>query len=404
MKKINLFVVILFFSFCLNAQTTSTFENLTLPVDTYWTGSDLSGGFACGNVYFRNVYDTSFGGYWSDGFIYTDKTDSTTPGYTNPASSITGSGYGGSQKYAVAYDAGYGRVKVIPTGKAAGKILEGVYVTNTTYAYLSMKHGDAFEHAFTSDSSDFLLLQIAGWKNGTALPNTTSFYLANFLSSPGYIVNTWQYVSLYGLGEADSLIFSLASSQTGTPTYFALDNFVTGDIGFIQDTLMYNQDTLINVLAGFPDTTSGGPFTVSIVGNAIPGASVAVDSANLIFYIPQQGVVGWDTITYAICNASNQCDTGQIIINVTGLTGITEINTLETTVYPNPCNNTFSVQHGAGVKFIDLYDMTGRLMREVRCSETELTTRMRSDDLPTGVYLVKVISDKGVGITRISRQ
>ena len=407
MKKINLLIVALFLAFAAWAQTTSNFDTLVLGTNTYWTGSNLAGGFNDGHAWFENQYDTSFGGYWAGGFVYSNATD-TTGGYLNPATAITQSGFGGSANYAVAYDEGYGNVKIVTTGVAAGKMLQGVYVTNTSYAYYSMKNGDAYEHAFTHDSADFFMLNITGWKNGSPVANTVTFYLANFITD-STIVSTWQYVSLLPIGDADSLKFWLTGSQNGqfginTPAYFAIDNFVTADIGTIQDTMVYDQDTLINVLANYPDTLTGGPFTVHVISTVVPGASAAVDSNNVIFYIPQQGVVGFDTITYAICNASNQCDTAQIIIDIYGLNGITELSTLQTKVYPNPFNSSFSVYHTGDVKTIALYDMEGRLVREVQCNINEQITGIEAGNLPAGIYLLKAISDKGVGITKITRQ
>ncbi len=408
MKKINLFIVALLLAFTGSAQTTSTFDTLVLGANTYWTGSNLAGGFNDGHAWFENQYDTASGGFWAGGFVYSNATD-TTGGYLNLATAITQSGFGGSPNYAVAYDEGFGNVKLVTTGVAAGKMLQGFYVTNSSYPYYSMKNGDAYEHAFTTDSADFLLLHISGWKNGGPIANTVNFYLANFIDSPGYIINTWKYVSLISLSDADSLVFWLTGSQNGqfglnTPGYFAIDNFVTADIGTIQDTMVYNQDTLINVLANYPDTATGGPFTVQVISTVVPGASAVVDSNNVIFYIPQQGVVGWDTITYAICNASNQCDTAQIIIDIYGLNGITELSTLQTKVYPNPFSTSFSVYHTGDVKTIALYDMDGRLVREIRCNTGEQITGIEADNLSAGIYLLKATSDKGVGITKISKQ
>ena len=50
MKKINLFIVAVFFALVSSAQATSDFENLSLGTDTFWTGSDLSGGFGSGHA------------------------------------------------------------------------------------------------------------------------------------------------------------------------------------------------------------------------------------------------------------------------------------------------------------------------------------------------------------------
>jgi len=410
MKKINLLFVALVFTLVSFAQTTSTFEDLTLGTDTFWNGSDFSGGFQDGNAYFENQYDTSGGyAYWS-GFVYSDKTDSTTPGYANQYSAITAGGVHGSAKYAIGYDGG-GGVNVRLTGGAVGKSVAGVYVTNTTYTYFSMLNGDQFDTLFTTDSADYLLLSIYGWNNGVMDTTPVNFYLADYRqldSTPNYIVHNWQWVSLLPLGNVDSLTFVVTGSRNDsygleTPAYFALDNFETTNIATQYISMQYTADTLINVLS---DTSviPGGPYTVHIISNDIPGASIAVDSNNLIFYVPQQGVVGADTVVYAICNAANQCDTAEIILNLLSPTGITEINELKASVYPNPCSNSFSVYHSGDVKSINLFDMDCRMIREIPCTTSELITGIKADDLQAGIYLVKVISDKAVGVTRIIKQ
>jgi len=424
MKKINLLIVTLFFAFGAFAQTTSTFDDLTLPVDTYWTGSNLAGGFQDGNAYFENQYDTSYGD-WS-GFVYSDKTDTTTVGYDNQGSSISGTGFAGSNNYAVAYDAGYGNVIVRLTGNAAGKTVGGFYVNNTTYAYKSMLYGDNFEHAFSAVNNDFLLLTITGWKGGQSINDTVNFYLANYLNpdtTQDYILRNWTWVSLLELGNVDSLVFSMYSSQNtydtvfsvsggdsiitsypNTPTYFALDNFVTTDLPTIYDTVKYNQDTLINVLVNVVDTANG-PFTVQYVSNTIHGASILViDSTNRIWYIPEDGVEGFDTVFYTICNHLNQCDSGIIVIDCQSPLGIKQVNTLHTKVYPNPCSSSFSLYHTGDVKTVELFDLEGRLIRTVPCNQGEMVTGVQTSDLEAGTYIVKAISDQGVGIAKVIKQ
>ena len=66
-KKLHLlFVLMLFCNLITKAQIVSDFENLLLPMPpmgSYWNGSDQSGGFVSGGMYFPNSYDISFGGY-----------------------------------------------------------------------------------------------------------------------------------------------------------------------------------------------------------------------------------------------------------------------------------------------------------------------------------------------------
>jgi hypothetical protein len=410
MKKINLFIVALFFALFASSQATSTFDTLTLGVDTFWNGSDMAGGFSDGHAYFENQYDTASGGYWG-GFSYSDKTDSVTQGYLNQYSAITAGGFNGSKNYAVAYDAGYGNVVVRLTQNALHRAVEGFYVTNTTYTYKDMLNGDNFGNLpFTPDSSDFLLLHITGWKSGIPVGDTVNFYLANYTfpdTTKNYIVKTWQWVNLLALGNVDSLVFSITGSRNDsygleTPSYFAMDNFITADLPVTYDTILYNQDTLLNVLANVVDTT-GGPFTVEVVSRTIPGSTV-VDSLNEIWYFPQDGVVGFDTVVYAICNAANQCDTSEIIVDVLSPTGIRRINALQTKVYPNPCGNSFSVYHTGDVKTVELFDMEGRLIRSIPCNAGELVTGVETADLSAGTYIVKAISDQGIGISKVIKQ
>ena len=409
MKKINLVIVALFIALFTSAQTTSTFDTLTLGVDTFWNGSDFSGGFADGNAYFENQYDTT-GGYatWS-GFSYTDKTDSVTAGYLNQYSAITGSGFNGSKNYSVAYDAGYGNAVVRLNGTAAHRSVQGVYITNTTYTYKDMVYGDNFGNLpFNADSLDFLLLHITGWRSGAPVGDTVNFYLANYTfpdTTQNYIVKNWQWVNLLALGNVDSLVFSITGSRNDsygleTPSYFALDNFVTADLSTRYLTLFYNTDTLINVVDSVVD--GSGPFTVEVISRTIPGSTV-VDSNNRIWYFPEDGIVGVDTVVYAICS-NGQCDTAELIINLLNPAGIHEVSALKTTVYPNPCGNSLTVYHTTGVNTINLFDLEGRLIKTMPCNTGESITGLSTADLQAGTYLVKVISDQGVGIAKVIKQ
>ena len=219
------------------AQPLSTFEGQPLSTtDTFYVNYSASGsdvGFDDGLVHYPCVYDTSWGGFWSYGFAYSNMTDSVTSGFGNQYSAKAASGYGGSAKYAVAY----GQTnKVFLLGAAAGQPVNGVYVTNTTYAYNSMRDGDMFSRKF--HNGDWFKLSVKGYSGGVLHPTVVSMYLANFLfpdTTMNYIVKDWQYVNLAPLGAVDSLEFSLSSTDNSmwgmnTPAYFCLDNFSTHDI------------------------------------------------------------------------------------------------------------------------------------------------------------------------------
>jgi len=236
MKKVLLIVLVAFTSiFVANAQTlssTSTFEDLNLPTDSFWNGSDASGSFSSGFVTYYNTYNSQYSSW--GGFAYSSKKDTLTTGFANMYSSITGSGYN-SDTYGIAYWSAYsGPVSVTLDPIATNTPVSGLFITNNTYAYLSMKDGDAYAKKFggtSGNDSDWFMLTISGFKNGT-LTDTVDFFLADYRNadnSKDYIINNWTFVNLSKLGIIDSMSFSLSSSDNGTygmntPAYFCIDD------------------------------------------------------------------------------------------------------------------------------------------------------------------------------------
>jgi hypothetical protein len=209
-----------------------TFEDLTLPPESYWNGSDESGGFDSGGARFVNNYNAAWGTW--DGFSYSNVTDTTTGGMAGQYNSIAGCGQGGSANYAVGYVGWAGPPTVTLD---AASLLEGLYVTNNNWAYYSMLNGGAFAKKFggdTGEEADWFLLTITGKDSSGDVTGAVQFYLADFRfedSGQDYIVDTWKFVDLTPLGIVKSLEFSLSSSDVGdwgmnTPAYFALDTIV----------------------------------------------------------------------------------------------------------------------------------------------------------------------------------
>ena len=230
-------LICVFYNFSINsyAQTLSSFENLVLQTDTFWNGSDLTGGFTSGNAYFTNRYDTTYGDSWS-GFVYSNMTDDSTSGFTNQYSAITAKGHNNSDNYGLFYYSSYSQKSFLKLN-IADTIL-GFYVTNSTWAAFSMLNGDVFSKKFggiSGNDTDWFKLSITGYYNGLPLNDTVDFYLADYrftINSQDYIVNTWNWVNLTSLGKVDSLEFLLSSTDNGTygmntPAYFCIDNFTT---------------------------------------------------------------------------------------------------------------------------------------------------------------------------------
>ena len=211
---------------------TVTFEDLTLDPESFYNGSDAVGGFESSSVEFNTFYDDTFFPTW-EGFAYSNTTDTTTPGFTNQYSAITGSGYDGSSNYGVGYTGFYEVVPVITFPEEVE--LDVVYITNTTYAFLAMRDGEPPAKQFggaSGDDPDWYMLTITGKDATDTETGTVEFYLADFRfadNARDYIIDQWSAVDLSALGSVKKLEFYFDSSDTGdfginTPTYFAIDN------------------------------------------------------------------------------------------------------------------------------------------------------------------------------------
>ncbi len=222
------------FLFQFSQTSVSTIDDVILLPDTFYNGSDNAGGFQSGNIYYHSVYDTSFGGFWSSGFAASSKTDSVTSGYLNMYSAKPAGGCLGSSSYAIGQNNSVFKL----TGTSAGDSIYGFYLTNTTYAYNSMRDGDWVSKKFggtTGNDPDWFLLTVKKYYGGALTSDSVIFYLADYRfnnNSNDYILKSWQWVNCETLGMADSLLFSLTSSDTGafgmnTPGFFAIDNVTT---------------------------------------------------------------------------------------------------------------------------------------------------------------------------------
>ena len=210
----------------------ATFDDLALSSESYWNGSDESGGFASGRAYFNNNYDTTWGSW--DGFSYSNITDTVTDGVTGQFNAIPGTGQGGSTNYGVGY-VGWSGPPTVTLNSA--RVVDGLYVSNTNYAYYSMLNGDMIAKKFggaSGNDEDWFLLTITGRDTGGAATEPIGFYLADYRfadNSRDYIVDTWEYVDLSLLGAVKSLEFTLNSSDVGdwgmnTPASFVIDSVV----------------------------------------------------------------------------------------------------------------------------------------------------------------------------------
>lgn len=243
MKKIILQIAMIGLPLFSIAQfNVSDFETFTLSLNSFYKDTN-SIPFLTGSASFQHKWDKAFS-FWSGGFSYTNKYDSATAGFTNLYGVKPYKGYNNSNNYVVGQDRG------IISLASAQNTLDGFYITNTTYAYKSMKNGDQFAKKFggiTGNDPDYFKITVKGYDNGVMKQDSVEFYLADFRfanNTLDYIVNTWQWFNTSALGEVDSVKFFMYSSDVGTfgintPLFFGLDNFTTKGaiVGLAENTL-----------------------------------------------------------------------------------------------------------------------------------------------------------------------
>jgi hypothetical protein len=251
MKKIYFSAVVICFSLSLSAQQTIGFENVLLDSSSYDDGASGAGAFYENGVVFTNEYVISQYGNYFKGFAVSNMQDSTTAGYSNQYSAITASG-DLSKKYGIYNPSG----KIEFAGQ--GVVLKSFRITNTTYAALSMRDGDAFGKQFgsytdangdvdgTNGADFFRLWTYAHAENGEIIDSVV-FYLADYRFSDNtkdYIVKKWETVDFSSIqSTVYSLTFKLESSDVApwgmnTPAFFAIDNLsVYKNLGLNENTL-----------------------------------------------------------------------------------------------------------------------------------------------------------------------
>lgn len=190
------------------------------------------------------LWDTSSGGYWAAGWAISKKIDGSSgnsdfskhlycakPGY--------GSEKGINGKYkGTTFAVGMNKSYILsPTNPLKGFFFN-LKIANTTYAYNSMKNGDAFAKKFgglSGNDADSFVLKIGFYHKGKLL-SRFSVVLADYRfadNSKDYILDSWQTVfcakqGVGQLGPIDSTVFELQSSDSGsfgmnTPGFFAID-------------------------------------------------------------------------------------------------------------------------------------------------------------------------------------
>ena len=168
-------------------------------------------------------YDGGYGmGFWGGmGLSTRDGSSNAGTSYTNEMESITGSGYGGSQTYGVAFmglafSSGFDINDPFQTPIVSfdqNVWLQSIAITMTTYTQDHIQNGTGFGPA-----GDTLDLLIRGYDADWNIIGTVSQKMDD--------LTDWAEVNLMGLTNVAYLAFAFDGRVSSTPYYFAFDNLV----------------------------------------------------------------------------------------------------------------------------------------------------------------------------------
>ncbi|TAJ12160.1 T9SS C-terminal target domain-containing protein [Marinilabiliaceae bacterium JC017] len=90
----------------------------------------------------------------------------------------------------------------------------------------------------------------------------------------------------------------------------------------------------------------------------------------------------------------------RMIISGQTLVGINDIETTDSSIYPNPCSNHFSIKANSGViiKHIEFLTIDGRTVWQKDLNDNE--TEIPLINIKNGLHVIRLITDTGVIITK----
>ncbi len=138
-----------------------------------------------------------------------------------PCGTSGASGNNGSANFAVIYDGsytGYVGVGVISFSDGKSRVIDHMYVTNTTYTASSATYGDGY--ASSLGETGWITATITGYDETETSVGSVDFSLAK----DGEIIDEWTKFDLSSLGEVSKIEISVSSSDSGIPAYVAIDD------------------------------------------------------------------------------------------------------------------------------------------------------------------------------------
>lgn len=204
------------------------FEGLLAVSESNWHGErNGTNGFYSGAFRFDNNYQADYDS-WS-GYGYANLSSNAyvpAMGYGNQYKNAAGGGAGGSASYGLIYSRG----NATYVGGETSIQLQGAYVTNNTMLVNAVREGDSWVGAPFGAGDYFKAVFTGVAPDGSTTEQ--EYYLADYRDEnpdEHYVLTTWEWVDLSGLGTIQSLSVSFEGSRSNDygqtlPLYMAIDD------------------------------------------------------------------------------------------------------------------------------------------------------------------------------------
>ena len=202
-----------------------------------------------------------------------------------------------SNAYAVAYHDSWNPAPEIRFDLPAAP--RSMRVNLTTYAAATIRTGDEFGFCQPFTAGDYFILTLTAKDLAGRTLATTNHVLADFRNGLSFIQTNWSDVDLSGFGSAvDAIVCTVAASDPGAPTYFAMADFTYAYAGL--DSGLSATNAAIACWADAVAAYAPGPNVSNqflVATNAL-GPAAASDGANGSLAVASLGDSGQITLAF----------------------------------------------------------------------------------------------------------
>jgi ELWxxDGT repeat protein len=239
---------------------------------------------------------------------------------------------------------------------------------------------------------------------GNALPNATygdSNFNLNSTSSSGLSITYTS--SNTGVATISGNTVTIIGAGTSVITAKQIGNTNYNPANDVSETLAVakaNQTITFNPLSDVDVNDPDFNLTATSSSNlAITYASSNTNVATITNNVVSIIGVGTTTITASQTGNNNYNAAIDVAQNLTVTTtaSIDNFKKLGLVLYPNPISDSFTIKTKLHIEKIEIYNIIGKKVKEF----TKQKNKYSIQELPEGIYLIKIGTEKGVGTTKI---